>query len=658
MTAGARLAVVGAFALGAAILPAAPAGAELGPIRLASRSAAQQAGEAGAPAISADGHYLAFQGSLDGSKGVFRKDLASGVVTPVAAGSSGDPNAPGADAAAPSISAVGRYVAFTTAAQLDPLHDPQAGSKDVYVADMSALPPTYELASSRDGGLEGLTYGGGGGSEASGRVALSADGREVVFFTTAASNLTGDPSKTETPAGQVVLRNLATETTTLVSAERDSGTGAMTEQPVAGGGLIEGAGVTQGASLSADGSTVAWLGGHLPAQVPLSPEEAKTIGDFDAGGEAPYDEPLWRRVADGPGAPTRRVIGGEGSAGPFPNMTGKPTASPIGQAEGWLGAVGVDGVPQLSGDGRIVALIGNPVEATNLFIVDMSGGLSRLQAVHQLTREVSISASEGAAGINSLKNIPLNGHIFDLSMSADGRRIAFATARQRFPLAPPNLIGSAPSSRGAVELYLIDRDGETLERVTHGAGGSGEASLPASGVESGFGVTAPSFGGSLIAFASTASNLVAGDGNGASDAFTVEDDEAPRIAGGSSISAMPPARRRRPGWRLRLHAFSLPDGAVSLVAVVPAGGGLHAGVSAAVGAVPRPRRLDRVGARPRKGGPVALRLQLPARLRGLARSQEGLYAIARVSFHRRGRRTLHGQLQVRFRAHPAKRGRR
>lgn len=604
MTTVSRLAAVSALLLCAAFLPAAPADAEFGPIRLASRSAAQQAGEGAAPSISADG----------------------------------------------------RYIAFTTGASLAPLDDPQASSKDVYVADMSSLPPIYALASARDGSLEGLTYGGSGGSEATGRVALSADGRKVVFFTTAASNLTGDPSKTETPAGQVVLRDLTTDTTTLVSAERDPGSGAMTDRPVPGGALIEKAGLSlRGASLSADGTTVAWLGAHLPAQVPLSAAEAKTIGELDGAGVFPYDEPLWRRVGADPSAPTRRVVAGDGAADPFPDMTNKGEA--INGASGWLGVANVDGVPQLSADGQTVALIGNPTEATNVFLVDMGAGLSRRAALRQLTREVPISASEGAAGINSLKNIPLNGHIFDLAISADGRRIAFVTARQRFPLAPPNLIGSVPSTVGAAELYLLNREGETLERVTHGIGGTGEASLPASlptlNVTAGAGATSPSFGGSSIAFASTASNLVGGDGNEASDAFTVEDDEAPRVAGGTSISAPPPARRR-PSWRLRLHAFSLPSGAVRLVAVVPAGGGLHAGVAAALGVDSRPRRLDRVGARPPGGGPVALRLELPVRLRRLAHSREGLYAVARVSFHRRGRRTLRGQLQVRFHAHPAK----
>jgi len=575
-------------------------------------------------------------------------------VGPVAAGSAYEVGTPGADAATPSISADGRYVAFTTTAPLDPVNDVQAGSKDVYVADMSSDPPAYELASALDGSTAGLTYGGPGGSEASGRVALSADGRRVAFFTTAASNLTGDPTAAEAPAGQIALRNLDSHRTFLVSAEREAETGAMTDRPVTGGALIEGNSLAslRGAALSADGTTIAWLSAHVPAQVPMSAEEAKAIDALDAG-ILPYDEPLWRRVGADPAPPTRRIVAGDGAADPFPQMKEKGEA-PVNQTQGWLGAPNVDGVPQLSADGRLVALIGNPTDATNVFLVDMRDGLSRTAAVRQLTREAPISASEGSGGINSEKNVALDGHFFDLALSPDGRRIAFATARQRFPLAPPNLIGSLPSTVGLVELYLIDLEAETLERVTHGVGGLAEASLPGSPVN-GNGATAPSFGGDLIAFDSTAANLVAGDGNEAGDAFTVEDAEAPRVAGATSISAAPPARKRHSRWRLRLSAFSLPDGSVRLVALVPAGGGLHAGVAGRPGAVRRTRRLAGAKAHARAGGPVALRLELPRRYRALVRSHEGVYANARVTFHRRGRRTLHGQVQVRFHAHRAKR---
>ena len=109
--------------LGGLVLPllcAGSAAADLGPIELISKSATEQAGEALAPAISADGRFVAFQGTIDGLRGIFRKDLETGEIATVAAGSAYEENeASPADASAPSISADGRYISFTTRAPLD-----------------------------------------------------------------------------------------------------------------------------------------------------------------------------------------------------------------------------------------------------------------------------------------------------------------------------------------------------------------------------------------------------------------------------------------------------------------------------------------------------------------------------------------------------------
>ncbi|HET7484627.1 MAG TPA: hypothetical protein VFJ64_04550 [Solirubrobacterales bacterium] len=641
-----------------AALPIPAAAAGFGPIELVSTSAAEQAGEALTPVLAADGRYLAFRGTVGGLRGVFRKDLETGAVEPVATGSVNEKTAPGTDASAPSISADGRYVSFTTKTPLDEADDAQPSSSDVYVADMSASPPTYELASALDGSSQGLTYESAGGSVASGRVALSADGREVVFVTTATSDLTSGPGgSTEgepTPAGQVVLRDLETMQTTLVSAERDPESEAMTQLPVPGGAVVEvlSLSLLRGAALSADGTTVAWLGTNLQDQTALLPGESAAIAAEDGASPFPYVEPLWRRVADGTGAPTRRIVGGDPSA-PFGDLTSRNTE--LNGAEGWLGVAGVDGVPQLSADGRTVALIGNPSNASNVFVADMSSGLSRAEAVRQLTAEIPIRPTEPERTINQEPYVQLNGHIFDLAISADGSRIALATARQRFPLAPPNLIGSPPATLGLVELYLIDLEGETLQRVTHGIGAEGEASLAPTGTgQGGAGAGAPSFGagGRLIAFSSTASNLVEGDGNEASDAFTVEDLTTPAPPGGSSISPAPPGHARRPRWRLVLSAFSLPDGDVRLVTTVPAAGTLRARAGAAPGsASTSARRLAAASVHASGSGPVALVLTLPHRYRRLAHSREGVYATTAVSFHAAGGRVLHGRLEVRFRAH-------
>src|ERR1700744_2159690 len=104
----ARSMVTAASALLAFLAIAAPAAAEPGPIELVSTSATEQAVEAGETALSADGPYLAFRASIGGLEGVFRKDLQTGALVPVAVGSaySGEPSTAGiaSDAEAPSIS--------------------------------------------------------------------------------------------------------------------------------------------------------------------------------------------------------------------------------------------------------------------------------------------------------------------------------------------------------------------------------------------------------------------------------------------------------------------------------------------------------------------------------------------------------------------------
>jgi hypothetical protein len=218
---------------GIALSLAAPAGADVfEPIRLVSANAtapAEQADFARDPAISADGGYVAFDGAFDGETGVWRRDLASGVVEKVAGG----------DARLPSISEEGRYISFTTTEKLVP--EDTNNDPDVYVRDMelpAGAPGAYVLASAItvEGGTRGLTYeftSGAGterrkgeehgfGSLASGRSALSANGKKVVFVTTLPSNLAGP----HTPALQVAVRNLETDETQLVSALANPATGA------------------------------------------------------------------------------------------------------------------------------------------------------------------------------------------------------------------------------------------------------------------------------------------------------------------------------------------------------------------------------------------------------------------------------------------------
>jgi hypothetical protein len=643
-----------AVAIGAGVAPAARA--EFGPIQLISKSTKEQADEAVAPAISADGRYVAFAGKLGGRYGVFRKDLQTGAVLLVVELS----NAEAMREARPSISADGRFVAFTTTAQLDPEDDTVAGTSDVYVADAGVSPPTYELASAIDGcdpatsaASCGLTYAEGIGSVAAGRVALSEDGRRVAFLVRGESDLAGPG----TPPGEVAVRDLDSDQTYLMTVREG------TAEPMPGGGATP---ASEGAAISGDGSTVAWVGRHLPGQVPMLPDEEATVVAFE--GEDPptvgseYHEPLWRRVPTPlePDPPTRRVVGGGDPLAPgcpaggtlaVPDCQGPFPDSANGLADGALeeqsGRGWGLGVPRLSRDGVTVALVGSPEEGTDLFVVDMAPGLSRRQAVRRLTRWVNPVPGAPNTELPFKEEFwASSGPILDCAISPSGNRIAFTTVRRLFPLAPPTLV--SPQLSGAAttaELYQIDLGAQTIERVTPGgtAGSSaGDSSAPSYDAD-----------GTLLTFSSTASNLVTGDTNEAGDVFLVES-PLPSPVEESTISRRPPALVIQPLWRMTVAAASLPNGRVRVTVGVPGAGSVGAKAAARPGKKLKLRRVAAAHRNAPGAGVQRLELRLPPKLRGLAHKKGGLNAQLDINFTGPGGKPLHAALDVRFLVHHRK----
>ena len=727
------LALWGAIAL-VCVLPASAGADVFGPISQVSEgtvggSALQQAEYAHDAAISGNGQYVAFDGSVGGVTGVWRRAMASGAIEQVAGG----------DAELPSISESGRYISFTSSEDMAP--EDEALGVNVWVRDMEPGPgePEYILASAVNHSTKDLTYAYGAnppleelesGAVAAGRSAISADGQEVAFVTTAVSDLVmsraeedgEEPVQPKTPAFQVAVRDIPAQETILVSGEYEPLTGQTADRPVSAeeGGVPVGAvypgqrsfgpvpanGGWQhgppGASISADGSTVAWMGENIGRQARMLP------------GESPsplYTEPLWRRIAPGSQTPTERVTGGSdpgnpacelGSAGacegPFkvflqPFETGK-TAGIWSEAGG--GGQG-DPVPRLSATGEEVAFISSalPVaigagfgtedagEPADLYVVDMRAGLTRDQAITPLSR---------IGGANEAADEPIT----DFEISPNGDQVAFTTARIEFPLGSPAFVSTPAAEAGESELFDVDLGNDTLSRVTHGYNGGPseqphpskvaigahdpyehELSTPTAGAQS------PSFSadGDVLAFSSTAANLVYGDGNtpagtrvteklpDGSDAFVVERTVFGSMPTPNYVSSAPEPSLA-PAWSLGVTALSRPNGSVLLYVESPGPGSLRAGARGAVVVASahraRTARHARHASRKRvyktvltrtvaadttdtKGaGLTTLTLTLAPFYAALARSRGGLSATVTVTFTASGHVPLRETIPVTF----------
>jgi len=665
MSAAFRAGVV-AFALALIVLAAtlpSRAAAAFGPIELISKSSREQAQFATEPALSADGRYVAFCGELGGHEGIFREQRDNGSIVPVAVGPFSFERCyeSGRYANAPSISADGRYIAFTTAAPLVEA-DEEPETNDVYIADMATSPPTYTLVSAVDGSAEPMP----GAAFSAGRVAMSADANRVAFV----------------DEGNVYVREISTRRTILISAKREPLTG-MTDEPIVGGGAyvpeayVPGSSsvavVPAGAAISADGSTVAWVGEHLPEQVPMLSDEEAKVRAIEKSSEQ-FHEPLWRRVP-GPleeNPPTRRVVGGGDPLAPGCPASGTiqtpvcqgpyPTVAfgdrlpfnleNLKAGRGW----GVK-MPQLDADGDVVAFAGNPGEQYDLFVVNMTSGLDRLEAVSEITRwtnpRAAVPGTENAVvqGSGETAYLPFTGAVSDCAISADGTRIAFTTTRQRFATSPLTLTTEVPAAVSLIpELYEADLTNGTIERLTPGPGKVvSEAKVQTGNAFS------PSFDqdGRTIAFASDAENLVAGDANGETDVFAVE--ELPKApVGTSAISAKPAQPTVLPMWRISANAYSRPDGSVRIVARVPGSGTLRALAEAQVGSRLKTVKVAHGKDRADTARTLMLDLRLGRRRRALIHQPGGLVTRLRITFSGPGGRPLHDQLQTRFLAHPKK----
>jgi Tol biopolymer transport system component len=420
---------------------------------------AHRTGFYGDPSISADGRYVAFYsqeatvvtGDTNGAFDVFVYDRRTGKTTRESLSDHGAQL--GGDSGHPTISADGRYVAFMSEAGNATPGD-RNGVQDVFVRDRVAR--TTTRVSVWPDGLEG--------NGASGRQAISSDGRYVSFATEATNVVPGDT------AGHVFAWDRLTGT------NRDLGRGLGT------------------ASLSGDGRYVAFAS-QDPALLPEG-GWGLVVRDLETGANTvvrtsttgvDYDDLEPRISADGrrvsittadpvtPDDTNAAVDVFVRELAPAPGTERLSVSSTGAQADGESLSE-----PATSADGAVVAFLSaadnlvpgdTPGERRDVYVRDTRAGT---------TSRVSVSED----------GTPLVGSIFDPAISGDGTHVAFTVVAS----------GEPRDWRTGADVVVHDRRTGTASRpvVSSGGGRPDGSSYSA----------ALSADGRYVAFTSLATNLV------------------------------------------------------------------------------------------------------------------------------------------------------
>lgn len=426
--------IVLTVAAGGAAIPGGPASAALGSTERVSVSGAgiqAKNGNSSAASISADGRYVAFSskasnlvpGDQNGVEDVFVHDRQDGTTERVSVSNSGV-EAKGGGSSAASISADGRYVAFASSAT-NLVPNITNGSTDVFVHD-------------RDNGVTtavSLTPEGDEPVRESSRPSVSADGSHVAFvslarLSTADTNTIGDVYVCDWQAGTGPEPELVT----------------VADDPTA-----QSDGASADPAISADGQLVAFDS----AATNLVPGDTNQVTDV-----------FVRNVEEG----TTELVSVSSNDQPAGNSVS----------------------PSISTDGRYVAfdsfaplVPADTNQVGDVFLRDLETGT---------VQRVSVPTNSTTAEANRRS--------YNATISADARYVAFVSYSS-------NMVTG--DTRFDADVFVRDRTTKTTERVSVATGGA-----ETNGIS-----IAPSISasGQHIAFDSTATGLVAGDSNGNTDVF-------------------------------------------------------------------------------------------------------------------------------------------
>lgn len=387
------------------------------------------------------------------------------------------------------LSADGRYVAFTSTSTN--LVTPATSGRQVFIRDN--VSGSTQLASVTPAGVQG-------NAPATEGVALSNDGRYVVFESTATNLVTGDANAT----GDVFRRDLVTQQTSLVS--------------VATGGVQANAGSSVSAGgISSDGTYVAF--GSYATNLSADPSNqwsqiflrnmvtgtTTLVSRATPSGRGNGDSVSAVVADDGSVAFTSRARNLHAAdsdahedvylAGP----TGNVSVLSVDVNGNHGSTLYTSGLPSISGDGRYVSFRS---DETNLVANDTNGvqDVFVRDVLAATTARVSLTSTGGQAIDKPEPNTTLGSSTS--AISSDGRRVAFRSAMR-------DLVPS--DTNGVDDIFVRDLvDGWTVRLSVSSAGGNANGTS-----------AAPSMDGSgeVVAFSSAASNLVAGDTNSRLDAF-------------------------------------------------------------------------------------------------------------------------------------------
>ncbi len=491
--------------------------------------------------ISANGRYIAFYsdapnlvtGDNNGVRDVFVRDRTSGLTVRVSVNSAGQEGNDKSDR--PSISADGRYVAFTSDAT-NLIGSDLNFQKDIFLHDRdSDNDGIFDESGAIATTLVSIPNAGGESDGRSNLPAISADGRYVAFRSRATNLVAALTSGID----HIFVRDRTASTTIIVSVSSAGTQGdATSDRP----------------SISPDGRFVAFhsnaanlvAGDQPPFDVNTCPlctgvqdafvhdRDPDSNGVFDEGNNTTERVSLASDQTPGNGASSRPVLSEAGRYIVFKSASNNLVPGDTNAADDvfvrdrLLGttvrlsisatgeqaeAAGPDSVrASVSTNGRHIAFAS---DADDLVAADNNFATDIFVRDTQLGTTLRISVGPGGVEANGLSNRP--------SISGDGRFITFYSDAYNLVAGdgPPFDAALCPACVGVRDIFLYDRDPDANGTFDEGNGVTSRLSLATDGTPSNGDCTRPgiSADGLHVSFRSTATNLVSSDFNGLQDVF-------------------------------------------------------------------------------------------------------------------------------------------